>query len=87
MSKITEDKLAGPNYSDSSKTIRLYLWSIRMASHFDKDPPTDDSKERWLKDDDRLFLQIRNSIDGKVLTLIDHCEYVEDGHLEQSMCI
>ena len=78
MSKITEDKLTGPNYSDWSKTICLYLWSIRMTSHLDKDPPMDDSKDRWLEDDARLFLQIRNSIDGKVLTLINHCEYVKE---------
>ena len=66
------------NYSDWIKTIRLYLRSIRMTSHLDKDPPTDDSKDRWLEDDARLFLQIRNSIDGKVLTLINHCEYVKE---------
>ena len=70
MSKITEDKLTSPNYLDRSKTIRLYLRSSRMASHLDKDPPTNDSKERWLEDDARLFLQICNSIDGKELTLI-----------------
>ena len=45
MSKITEYKLTGPNYSDWSKTIQLYLKSIRMVSHLDKDPRTDDSKE------------------------------------------
>ena len=78
MSKITEDKLTGPNYLDWNKTMRLYLRSIHMANHLDKDPPTDDSKERWLEDDARLFLQIHNSIDGKVLTLINHCEYVKD---------
>ena len=78
MSKIMEDKLTGPNYSDWSKTIRLYLRSIRMANHLDKDPPADDSKDRWLEADARLFLQIRNSIDGKVPTLINHCEYVKE---------
>ena len=31
-----------------------------MASHLDKDPPTNDSKGRWLEDDDHLFLQIRS---------------------------
>ena len=72
MSKITENNLTGPNYSDWSKTIRLYLRSIRMASHLSKDPPTDDSKDQWSEDDVCLFLQIRNSIDGKVLTLINH---------------
>ena len=46
MSKITEDKLTGPNYSNWSKTIRLYLRSICMASHLSKDPRTNDSKDR-----------------------------------------
>ena len=78
MSKITEDKLTGLSYSDCSKTIRHYLRSICMVSHLDKDPSTDDSKDRWLEDDARLFLQIRNSIDRKVLTLINHCEYVKE---------
>ena len=55
-----------------------YLRSIHIASRLDKDPPTDDSKERWLEDDVRLFLQIRNSIDGKVLALINHCEFVKE---------
>ena len=49
-----------------------------MASHLDKDPPTNNSKERWLEDDACLFLQIHNSIDGKVLTLINHYEYVKE---------
>ena len=56
MSKITKDKLTGPNYLDYSKTIHLYLRSIRMANHFDEDPPTDASKEQWLKNDVCLFL-------------------------------
>ena len=56
MFKITEDKLTSPNYLDWSKTIRLYLRSIRMGSHLDEDPPTDDSKDQWLEDDARLFL-------------------------------
>ena len=49
-----------------------------MGSHLDKHPSTDDSKDRWLEDDAYLFLQIRNSIDDKVLTLINHCEYVTE---------
>ena len=78
MSKITEDKLTSPNYSDWSKTICLYLRSIRMANHLDKNPHTDDLKERWLEDDARLFLQIRNTIGSKVLILINHCEFVKE---------
>ena len=49
-----------------------------MASHLDMDLPMDDLKERLLEDDAHLFLQICNSIDGKVLTLINHCEYVKE---------
>ena len=49
-----------------------------MASHLDKDSPTDDLKKRWSEDDARLFLRICNSIDGKVLTLINHCEFVKE---------
>ena len=45
MSKIKEHKLTGTNYLDWSKTIRIYLRSIHMASHLTKDPPNDDSKE------------------------------------------
>ena len=78
MSKITKNKLTGLNYLDWSKTVRLYLRSIHMASHLTEDPPTDDSKHRWLEDDACLFLQIRNFIDGKVLTLINHCEFVKE---------
>ena len=49
-----------------------------MANHLDEDPSTDDSKEQWLEDDARLFLQIRNSIDCKVLSLINHCEFLKE---------
>ena len=49
-----------------------------MASHLIEDPSTDDSKDQWLEDDARLFIQIRNYIDCKVLTLINHCEFVKE---------
>ena len=77
MSKITEDKLTSLNYLDWSKTVYLYLRSIRMASHLTEDPLLDDSNDRWLEDDARLFLKTRNSIDSKVLTFINHCEFVK----------
>ena len=49
-----------------------------MTNHLTEDPPIDDSKDRWLDNDARLFLQIHNSIDGKVLTLINHYEFVKE---------
>ena len=36
-----------------------------MGSHLTKDPPADDSKEQWMEEDARLFIQIRNSIDSR----------------------
>ena len=38
MSKITEDKLTGPNYLEWSKIIRIYVRSVRMGGHLTKDP-------------------------------------------------
>ena len=38
MSKIMEHRLNGLSYLDWSKTIRLYVRSIRMAAQFTKDP-------------------------------------------------
>ena len=49
-----------------------------MGGHLTKDPPTDDSKEHWMEEDARLFIQIRNSIDNKELGLVNHCEFVKE---------
>ncbi|KAL2497169.1 histone methyltransferase [Abeliophyllum distichum] len=78
MSKITEHRLNGSNYLDWSKTVRLYLRSIDKDDHMTNDPPQDDSTQAWLREDARLFLQIRNSIDGEVISLINHCEFVKE---------
>ena len=78
MSKITKDKLTGSNYLEWSKTIRIYIRSVRMGSHLTKDPPTNDSKEQWMEKDARLFIQIRNSIDSNVLGLVNHCELLKN---------
>ena len=75
MSKIAENKLIGPYYLEWSKTIRLYVRSIRMAIHLTKDPPTDDSEEEWMEEDDRLFLQIREF----VKELMDYLKFVFSG--------
>ena len=78
MSKIKEDKLTNPNYLEWRKTIRIYFGSVRMGSHLTKDPRIDDLKEQWMEEDARLFIQIRNSIDNKVLGLVNHCEFVKE---------
>ena len=49
-----------------------------MAVHLTKDPPTNDSKEQWMEEDVRLYLQICNFIDNKVIDLINHYEIVEE---------
>ena len=78
MSKITEHKLNSLNYLDWSQTIELYLLSISMDRHLTDDPPTDESKLPWMRDDARLFLQLRNSIDSEVVGLITHCRTVKE---------
>ena len=45
MSKITDDKMIGPNYLDWSKAVHLYFRSIRMAGHLIENPPIDDLKD------------------------------------------
>ena len=64
MSKITEYKLNGTNYLDWSKIVKLYFFSIAMNDHLTKDPPSQDSKKSWLREDAYLFLQIHNSINS-----------------------
>ena len=76
MSKIIEHKLNGANYLDWSKTIRLYVWSIVKDDYLTNDPPTDENlKQTWLREDARLFLQIRNSIDSEVIGFIGISEF------------
>jgi len=76
--KITKHKLNGSNYLDWSKTVSLYLRSINKDNHMTDDPPKDDSRQTWLKEDARLFLQIQNSINNEVIGLINHCEFVKE---------
>ncbi|KAL3537868.1 hypothetical protein ACH5RR_001234 [Cinchona calisaya] len=77
--KITEHKLNGRNYLDWSKTVRVYLRSIDKDDHLIDEPPSDDAaKKAWLREDARIFLQIRNSIDTEVIGLINHCEFIKD---------
>ncbi|XP_058007912.1 uncharacterized protein LOC131182393 [Hevea brasiliensis] len=78
MTKITEHKLNGSNYLKWSKTVRVYLRSIDKDDHLTKDPPTDDTRQTWLREDARLFLQLRNSIHSEVIILINHCEFVKE---------
>ena len=56
MSKIMEHKQNELNYLDLSKTIHLYVRSIRMAAHLTQDPPSDDSKEQWMEEDTLAFI-------------------------------
>ena len=44
-----------------------------------EDPPEDAKKEKdWLRDDARLYLQIKNSIESDIIGLLDHCESVKE---------
>ncbi|TYH79799.1 hypothetical protein ES332_D03G087500v1 [Gossypium tomentosum] len=63
MLKITEHKLNETNYLDWSRMVRIYLQSIDKDDHLNNEPPTDDTRQVWLREDAQLFLHIRNSID------------------------
>ncbi|XP_071916283.1 uncharacterized protein [Coffea arabica] len=52
--------------------------SIDKDNHLTDDPPNDGSRQTWLREDVRLFLRIRNSIDSGVISLINHCEFVKE---------
>lgn len=78
-SKITEHKLNGSNYYDWRRTILFYLRSTDMDDHMTEDPPKDaKQKKDWLRDDARLYLQIKNSIESEIIGLVDHCESVKE---------
>ena len=77
-SRVTDNKLNGTNYFEWIKTIRLYVRSMGLASHLDSDPPTEGNRDLWLQQDARMFLQIINSIEPSVSTLVSHCEYVKE---------
>ncbi|KAJ9548762.1 hypothetical protein OSB04_021305 [Centaurea solstitialis] len=76
--RLTDNKLNGSNFFEWSKTIRIYLRSMGMASHLKSDPPTGKDSDSWLQSDTRLYLQIINTIEPSVSSLVSHCEYVKD---------
>ena len=76
--RLTDNKLNGSNFYEWSKTIRIYLRSMGMASHLTSDPPTGNDSDSWLQSDARLYLQIINTIEPSVSSLVSHCEYVKE---------
>ncbi|KAG4202177.1 hypothetical protein ERO13_A05G322708v2, partial [Gossypium hirsutum] len=70
VSKFTEYKLNGTNFLDWNHTIELYLLSISIDGILTDDPPTDDSRLSWVREDTRLYIQIRNSIDSEEVGLV-----------------
>ncbi|KAL4032882.1 hypothetical protein IC575_005965 [Cucumis melo] len=50
-----------------------------MDDHMTEDAPEDAKKKKdWLRDDARLYLQIKNSIESEIIGLVDHCEFVKE---------
>ena len=79
MSKITDHKLDCTNYLNWRQTIELYLLNIAKNVHLtDDSPKDDDSKWVWAREDARLFLQIRNSIDSEVISMVTHYRTVKE---------
>ncbi|XP_071738958.1 uncharacterized protein [Rutidosis leptorrhynchoides] len=76
--RLTDNKLNGSNFFEWSKTIRVYLRSMGKDSHLTSEPPKDDTRGLWLQNDARHFLQIMNSIESSVTSLVNHCKYVKE---------
>lgn len=55
-SQITEHKLNGSNYYDYHRMIQFYLLSTYMDDHVTKEPPKNDKKKSWFRDDNQLYL-------------------------------
>lgn len=77
MSDVLDPKLTGTNFLDWKNRVSLYLRCFSKDDHLTNDPPQDDTCKEWLRDDALLFLQIRNSIDNEVVSMINHCENVK----------
>ncbi|KAJ9541146.1 hypothetical protein OSB04_027652 [Centaurea solstitialis] len=77
-SRLIDNKLNGSNFFEWSKTVRLYIRGMGMASHLTSDPPSDSNQDIWLQQDAQLFVQIINSIEPSVSSLVTHCEYVKE---------
>ncbi|MCR2847978.1 hypothetical protein, partial [Heyndrickxia coagulans] len=48
-----------------------------MEHHLNSEPPTNDSSYVWLRDEARLFIQVRNSIEGELIGMVIHCTLVK----------
>ena len=64
--RLTDNKLNGSNFFEWSKTVRLYIRGMGMASHLTSDPPTNVNQDLWLQQDVRLLIQIINSIKPRI---------------------
>ena len=48
-----------------------------MDEHIKEEPPTVATKKIWLRNDSRMILQIKNSIDLEIVKLVNHCKSIK----------
>ncbi|XP_038882618.1 uncharacterized protein LOC120073824 [Benincasa hispida] len=77
VSKVIEHKLNGSNYSSWRSNVRHFIRSMEMDDHITEESPIDANKKIWWRDDSRMLLQIKNSIDREIVELVNHCESVK----------
>ncbi|KAJ9535088.1 hypothetical protein OSB04_un001836 [Centaurea solstitialis] len=53
--RLTDNKLNGSNFFEWSKTVRLYIRGIGMASHLTSDPPPTDNNQDPLSNISRIY--------------------------------
>lgn len=83
-SKIVKHKLNGSNYYNYydyyewSNTIRFYQQGTKIHDYIDQDTPKDNTKKAWVCDDAILYIQIKNSLEGELDGLVNHCDIMKE---------
>lgn len=57
--KITEQKLPRSNYQDLNQIVRVYFWSIAQHHHLPNDPPSNDTRNILIQNDDHLCTRFK----------------------------
>lgn len=80
ITEITKHKLKlyASNYLEWIKTMQIYLHNISKDGHLNCNLPSDDTKQDWPQEDAHVFLQLKNSINSEVISLINCYEFIKN---------
>ena len=77
--RITNDKFDGKNYAEWRKAIHMFRTRVEKEDHLIDDPPTSrTAKDKWLREDNRLFGVINKTLDAFVRHVVSHRDTVKE---------